>query len=71
MISDLFKCAIMSPLEEQTAELSVCAKCHKRTLTEKVSNEMGRWMQCSRCLTVYLLPPEYSPDPLLFSSHRT
>lgn len=55
---DWLKFAIMTPLQERVTGLGVCSKCHTKTLAEKCSNEAGRWLQCSKCLTVFVSPPD-------------
>jgi hypothetical protein len=55
-VLDDLKFSIMSPLTEQVVALKVCGKCHRKILVERCSNEIGVWMQCAGCLTVYCLP---------------
>lgn len=63
MFPDL-KHAIMSPLAMQTVAMRVCTKCHKKTLVWRCSNDFGVWMQCEKCLTVFVLPPDSTDDAL-------
>lgn len=57
MFNDLLKLAAMSPLAEQVAELTVCPKCHTRTLEEKHSSDLFRAFQCSACGDAWMLRP--------------
>jgi hypothetical protein len=53
--SELFKFATITPLQDQVARLDVCGKCHTKTLVHRITNEIGRCMQCTKCLTVWIL----------------
>lgn len=54
MLLPELKTAIMTPLQERVVGLGVCSKCHTKTLQERLSNELGDWMQCTKCFTVFL-----------------
>jgi hypothetical protein len=56
-VLDDLKFSVMGPLTEQVVALKVCGKCHTKTLVERCSNDLGVWMQCTACTTVYCLPP--------------
>lgn len=54
--SDLVKLATMTPLQQQAAELGFCPRCHAKTLAEKHEGAGMSFMQCGKCLHVYVLP---------------
>lgn len=53
---DFLKFSTLKPLQEQAAQLGICPNCHKKTLTHRVTNELGRCMQCTGCTNIYVLP---------------
>ena len=64
MFSELLKMhfCIFTPLEEQAVRLGVCSKCHKKTLAHRITNELGKCMQCTGCLRVFILPTDNTTD---------
>jgi hypothetical protein len=52
--ADLAK-AVMTPEMQAAAERGECMKCAQPSLSEKHREGGLRWLQCSRCMTVYAL----------------
>lgn len=50
--------AIMTPEQESAAQQGQCPKCALPSLSEKHREGGMRWLQCSRCTTVYALGVE-------------
>jgi hypothetical protein len=48
--------AAMTPEMQAAAERGECIKCARPSLTEKRREGAMRWLQCSRCTSVYVLP---------------
>lgn len=47
--------ATMTPEQEAAAQQGCCMKCAQPSLSEKTRERGMRWLQCSRCQTVYAL----------------
>lgn len=56
LLGGLVKLATMTPLQQTVAELDCCPKCHAKTLAEKHEGAGMRFLQCAKCLHVYVLP---------------
>jgi hypothetical protein len=48
--------AVMTPEQEAAVRQGSCPKCARPPLSEKHRAEGLRWLQCSRCTSVYVLP---------------
>lgn len=58
--ADLDK-AVMTPEMQAAAERGECMKCAQPSLAEKHREGGLRWLQCSRCMTVYVLGVQEVP----------
>lgn len=47
-----------TPLEDQTTKLGICSTCHKKSLREFHHCEHGIFLQCRKCLRVFVLEPQ-------------
>lgn len=48
---------VATPLQLQVAALGICPRCHAKTLIDKITNDLGRWLQCTHCNDIYLVEP--------------
>jgi ribosomal protein L37AE/L43A len=53
----LFSVAMYSHLQQQAVALMVCPRCHSKTLIDRITNDLGRWLQCTKCNDIYLVDP--------------
>lgn len=60
--SELFKLATITPLQAQVTKLGVCPNCHKKRLRHVHSCEQFSSWQCTKCLHIYMLEPQPTPQ---------
>lgn len=61
-IGEWLKTAVMHPLQERVIGLGLCPKCHTKTLRQGLEAEGVQFCQCERCLIVYVIASDDTPD---------